>query len=80
MSDQEAAVAEFERVGFRVVRRTSALVFLVHPEYPGLLVRVGTVFVVAERDGVEQARQRLETLDVETLLGRAKEQRTEPME
>jgi hypothetical protein len=55
-------------------------VFLVHPEYPGLLVRVGTVFVVAERDGVEQARQRLETLDVETLLGRAKEQRTEPME
>ncbi len=78
MSEQEAAVAKLERAGFRVVRRTSALMFLAHPEYPGLLIRVGTVFVVVERNGVEYGRQRLEKLDVETLLGRVTEQPTEP--
>jgi len=59
---------QLERAGFRVARRTSALLFLVHPAYPGLQLRVGTVYVVAERNGREIARQRLDALDVEALL------------
>jgi len=59
---------QLERAGFRVARRTSALLFLVHPAYPGLQLRVGTVYLVAERNGREIARQRLDALDVEALL------------
>ncbi|MCS7051463.1 MAG: hypothetical protein NZL87_07600 [Thermomicrobium sp.] len=77
MSLQESIVTQLERAGFRVVRRTSALVFLVHPNRPGLLVRVGTVYVVAECNGREATRQRLDAVDVETLLRRCDGEMTE---
>jgi Holliday junction resolvase len=68
MDPQTLAVERLERAGFQVARRTAAVVFLVHPAYPGLLVRVGTVYLVAERDGRELVRQRLDQLDVASLL------------
>lgn len=37
--------------GFRISYRSTAITLLAHPEHPGLAVRVGTVWVVAERDG-----------------------------
>lgn len=68
MTFPDFAIDQLERAGFRVARRTSALTFLVHPAYPGLQLRVGTVYVVAERDEGEIACQRLDALDVEALL------------
>ena len=68
MISPNSVLDQLERAGFRVARRTSALLFLVHPAYPGLQLRVGTVYLVAERNGREIARQRLDALDVEALL------------
>ncbi|MCX7624113.1 MAG: hypothetical protein RMK01_00775 [Thermomicrobium sp.] len=73
MTLQDAAVERLERAGFRVARRTSALVFMVHPAYPGVLVRLGTLCVTAERDDREVARQRLDRLDVAALLAAMEE-------
>lgn len=68
MTSSDPVIDQLERAGFRVTRRTSALTFLVHPAYPGLQLRVGTVYVVAERDEREIARQRRDALDVEALF------------
>ncbi len=68
MVSVDLAIARLERAGFRVARRTSALAFLVHPAYPGLQLRVGTVYLVAECDSREIVRQRLDALDVAQLL------------
>ncbi len=68
MGRQDTAVEQLERLGFRIAQRTSALVFLVHPDYPGLLVRVGTVFVVAECDGHEIVRQRVDAFEGEAFV------------
>jgi hypothetical protein len=39
--------------GFRIVYATSAIGLLAHAELPGVEVRIGTVYSVVERDGVE---------------------------
>lgn len=63
-----AAREQIESVGFRVAHQSTALTFLVHPECPGVLVRIGTVFVVVERDQREVARFRLDTFRVQDLF------------
>lgn len=68
MNRVSAIIGQLERVGFRIARQTSSLVFLVHPDHPGLLIRVGTVYLVAERAGQEIARQRLDSFRIEDVM------------
>jgi hypothetical protein len=68
MDLQDSVVKELEQRGCEVVRRTSALVFLVHPESPGIMVRVGTVYVVAETSEAEIVRQRLDRFDAASFV------------
>ncbi|WP_448575183.1 hypothetical protein [Thermomicrobium sp.] len=76
MDLQESVVRALEQRGYEVVRRTSALVFLVHPKSPGIMVRVGTVYVVAETSGAEVARQRLDRFDVASFLSQLRSYET----
>ena len=68
MDLQENVVRALVQRGYEVVRRTSALVFLVHPESPGIMVRVGTVYVVAETSEAEIVRQRLDRFDAASFV------------
>ncbi|HEX3723219.1 MAG TPA: hypothetical protein VHV31_10530 [Nitrolancea sp.] len=38
---------------FQLTYQSSAVYLLVHPELPGIEVRIGTVYAVVERDGRE---------------------------
>lgn len=55
------ALALIER-GFRETVRSTAVRVLRHPDAPGLEVRLGTVYVVAERDDREIYRRPLSEL------------------
>ena len=68
MDLQDSVVKELEQRGCKEVRRTSALVFLVHLESPGIMVRVGTVDVVAETSEAEILRQRLDRFDAASFV------------
>ncbi len=68
MDLQDSVVKELEQRGCEVVRRTGALVFLVHHESPGIMVRVGTVYVVAETSEAEIVRQRLDRFDAASFV------------
>ncbi len=43
----------FRSQGFRIVYVSSAICLLAHAELPGLEARIGTVYGVVERDGIE---------------------------
>jgi len=43
----------FVQQNFQVVYRSTAIVLLAHQALPGVEVRIGTVYVVVERDGRE---------------------------
>lgn len=49
----EPIVEWFRSQGFRIVYVSSAVCLLAHAELPGLEARIGTVYSVVERDGVE---------------------------
>jgi len=66
----EAIIETLRSRGFHLASQTSALAFLTHPDHPGVEVRIGTVFVVIERDGVELYRVRHQEFDVTTALRR----------
>ncbi len=54
--------------GFRPAYRSSAVTVLVHPEQPGLEVRVGTTQAVIERDGREIYRASHREFDINRAL------------
>lgn len=56
--------------GFQRVYDTAAVHILTHPAQPGLEVRVGTVYVVIERDGREIYRAPLARFDLMQALRR----------
>lgn len=58
--------------GFRVVYRSAALWLLAHPDLPGVEVRLGTIYLVMERDGREVLRMRLDAFDLAAVLQRAR--------
>lgn len=43
----------FIEQGFHLAYQTTAVTLLVHPDHPGLEVRIGTVLAIIERDGRE---------------------------
>ena len=49
--------------GFHLTYQSTAIRLLVHPELPGVEVRVGTVYVVVERDGREVFRSLTRAFD-----------------
>lgn len=49
----EPIVEWFRSQGFRIVYVSSAICLLAHAQLPGLEARIGTVYCVVERDGVE---------------------------
>jgi hypothetical protein len=52
--------------GFRIVYASSAVCLLAHAELPGVEVRIGTVYCVVERDGVEIYRTQHRDFDPAT--------------
>ena len=67
----EVVIQQLIDRGFRVSYRSTAVTLLVHPDLPGLEVRIGTVAVVAERDGIEVYRRPLASFSLNDLLARA---------
>jgi hypothetical protein len=65
-------IRELVQHGFRLGYRSSAIATLVHPDYPGLEVRLGTIQVVVERDHVELYRAALADVDLRELLAAAR--------
>lgn len=59
---------ELTQHGFRPAYRSSAITVLVHPEQPGLEVRVGTTRVVIERDGRQIYRASHSDFDIQRAL------------
>lgn len=55
----EPIVEWFRSQGFRIVYASSAICLLAHAELPGIEARIGTVYCVVERDGVEIFRSQL---------------------
>lgn len=71
MSDRAIEIVDLlVRHGFVRSYDTIAVHLLVHPDLPGLEVRVGTIYVVAERDGQEVYRELLAQVDTGRLLAR----------
>lgn len=64
-------LARLERAGFHRTYQSTAVCILSHPSALGLEVRVGTVLVVAVRDGREIYRAPLAELDIDELRRRA---------
>ncbi len=66
----KAIMHAFRVRGFRPAYESSAIAILAHPDYPGTEVRVGTVYVVLERDGQEIYRARHDEFDIAEALRR----------
>ncbi len=66
----EEIVQAFRVRGFRPAYESSAIAILTHPDCPGTEVRVGTVYVVLERDGQEIYRTRHDEFDIAEALRR----------
>jgi hypothetical protein len=59
---------QLEEYGFRTVYESTAVAILSHPERPGLDVRVGTSYVVANRNGKELYRSQRRAFDLRDCL------------
>lgn len=55
--------------GFHVTYESTAVRLLAHPELPGVEVRIGTVYVVVERDGAEVFRSPTREFDPAEVSG-----------
>lgn len=72
MADLTASIVQqLHAHGFQTYYETSAISLLVHPDLPGLEVRVGTTIVTVERDGRDIYRAPLARFDLEVALARA---------
>ena len=67
-ASESVILQELTHYGFRPAYRSSAVTLLVHPEQPGLEVRVGTTHVVIERDGQEIYRSLHSGFDIQRAL------------
>ena len=56
--------------GFHPIYHTIAVRIFVHPDRPGVEVRLGTVYVVVDRDGREVYRAPLARFDLDTAIAR----------
>ena len=56
--------------GFHPIYRSTAVRILVHPDLPGVEVRLGTVYAVVDRDGREVYRAPLTRFDPDAALRR----------
>ncbi len=61
----EPIIEWFRNQGFRIVYVSSAVCLLAHTDLPGLEARIGTVYSVVERDGVEIFRTQHRDFDPE---------------
>jgi len=68
--------------GFHLTYRSTAVRILAHPDLPGVEVRLGTVYVVADRDGREVYRAPASRFDLDTAVARmgASDATPEPIE
>ncbi len=66
----DAAARAFLARGFHIVYQSTAIRLLTHPEHPGVEVRIGTNYVVIERDGREIYRSLLADFRIEEALAR----------
>jgi hypothetical protein len=66
-------IRELAHHSFRLAYRSSAVAILIHPEHPGLEVRLGTTQVVVARDQVEIYRAAQAEVDIRDLLAAAGE-------
>ena len=69
-SSQEELVRQLQDAGFRVDYRSTAVIRLVHHAYPGVEVRLGTVYLVVARDAREIYRAPLRSASVSEALRR----------
>ncbi|HET7034858.1 MAG TPA: hypothetical protein VFI42_04185 [Thermomicrobiaceae bacterium] len=67
---QERLVRGLQEAGFRVHHRSTAVILLGHPDYPGIEARIGTVYLVLARDEREFYRAPLAAADVAEALRR----------
>jgi|DewCreStandDraft_1066081.scaffolds.fasta_scaffold18210_2 hypothetical protein len=74
----EDIVQAFRSRGFRPAYETSAITILTHPDHPGVEVRVGTVYVVIERDRREIYRIHHDRFDMAEALRRLAGPTTSP--
>jgi hypothetical protein len=61
---------QLEERGFRAVYESTAVSILAHPDAPGLDVRVGTNYVVGNRNGKEFYRAQRPAFDLHDCLRR----------
>ncbi len=60
----------FAEHGFHQIYRSTAIRLMAHQELPGVEVRIGTGYVVVERDGKEVYRSLIRDFDQEDLAAR----------
>lgn len=56
--------------GFHLIYRSTAIRLMAHQELPGVEVRIGTVYVVVERDGKEIYKSLLREFDPDDVNAR----------
>ena len=69
-SPRERLVGQLQEAGFRIHHRSTAVILLGHPDYPGIEARIGTVYLVLARDDQDLYRAPLATADVPEALRR----------
>ncbi len=60
----------FVEQGFHLTYRSTAIRLLAHPDLPGVEARIGTGYVVVERDGQEIFRELIREFEPDELLAR----------
>ena len=75
----EDIVQAFRSRGFRPAYETSAITILTHPDHAGVEIRVGTVYVVIERDRREIYRVHHDQFDIAEALCRLGDPATPPL-
>jgi hypothetical protein len=57
-----------ECYGFRLIHESTAVAVYDHPDHPGLIVRIGTTQVIAERDADECFRSSIADFDLNEMV------------
>lgn len=73
MTSREELMRDLRAAGFEESYRSTAVTLFVHPDFPGAEVRLGTVELVAERDGRDRYRAPIPSASVETTLARLRD-------